>query len=327
MDEDILAELDKKLSNVNLDKTWTKKIGDHEVVFTTLDYVQLTKTKAALEKGGDNTVDEVKRLTLAGSIVGFDGADLSSYRTSGKTLKVRGKDGKAELIDLSEFLYRKIAGWDGEFIDLAFEVFSDIMDGHRKSMVKDIKFENARSAEEELEALEERAASIRQGMGLPPLVPAARLDSDDGEEEGRRESRPPAPELRIPDLEDDAEPAPPGAASFVGDEEDFDPFAAIRSAVAPMARPPAPAPAPAPSSPPASLDVPVPVPSRSPARVPSDASRAVKMIDGVPVPVHVAQPSVSSDVLDSPASRTHADFPSIDVKPSSQNRNPRFRRT
>lgn len=307
MEDDILGEIDRQLSNVNSDKTWARKIGDHEVVFVPLDYVQLGKTKVALSSGEENAIEETKRVTLAGAIVGFDGKDLRPVKERGKTLKAKGKDGKTELVDLSGYLYQKIGGWDGEFIDVAYDVYSDLMESHRKEMTKDVKFENARTPQDELAELEEQAAALRQRLDLPPMIEAKLLDSESGEV-----LPPTLPDEEIASRADEPaeDPVPPGPpASFVGDEEDFDPFHAIRSQVIPAIPKPVPRAAP-------SLDVPVPQPVLGPPLPRQD-----------PPPAYAALPNVADDVLEAPADRRTVEIPRIDRKVAHQSRNPRFHPT
>jgi len=336
MDEDILAELDRQLTNVNLDKYWVRKVGDFELWLTTIDYTQSNRVKKVLE--GEFGLEEAKRVTLSAAIVGVNGSDLRPLRAAGKTIKVRGRDGKTnELVDLPEVIYRKIANWDAEFIDVVFEVYSDIMESHKKDLVKEIVFENAKSPEAELEELEERAAALRERLGKPPLIEAQRLDlGDEPRAEDAGASVPTDEELEglAQAAQDEGSSREP--VSFDGAEEDFDPFAHVKAMRAQQAPPEPQAPAfVAQSAPP---PVPVPVPSAPTSSAPSAIEAALAQrrssapISGAApamvrpaVKAHAAQPSVPSEVLEKGAARIVVDPPKVNPNPATQSKNPRFR--
>lgn len=339
MDEDILAELDRQLTNVNLDKYWVRKIGDFELWLTTIDYTQSNKVKKVLE--GEFGLEEAKRVTLSAAIVGVNGNDLRPLRAVGKTIKVRSRDGKNnELVDLPEVIYRKIANWDAEFIDVVFDVYSDIMESHKKDLVKEIVFENAKSPEAELEELEERAASLRERLGKPPLIEAQRLDLTDEPRTEEGDGSPSAPtDAELEELAQTArqeEGAPKEPVSFTGDEDDFDPFAHVKAMRGPAQAPPDQQQTfVAPSAPP---PVPVPVPSAPASAAPSAIEAAIaQRRASSPIPgaapamvrpavkAHAAQPSVPSEVLEKGAARIVVDPPKVNPNPAAQSKNPRFR--
>lgn len=318
MDEDILAELDRHLTDVNLDKYWVKKVGDFELWLTVIDYVHSNKVKKAIE--GEFGLEEAKRVTLSAAIVGVNGTDLRPLRRLGKTIKVRGKGKNDELVDLPEYVYRKIASWDVEFVDVVFDVYSDIMESHKKDLVKDLVFENAKTDEEELESLEERASSLRMRLGKPPLVEAVRLEdapADDG---------PITPVGEGDEEEAPVEPRKPPSAPSSGesaDPEDFDPFTAV--------------PVPTPVSAPSPLVVPVPHETPAIPTTPSAIDRALAARRGssplrpemaqVQEVARVGQPSVPEEVIEKSSARVVVDRPQVDVPVGQQNRNPRFRRS
>lgn len=331
MDDDFLEELDRRVSNVNLDKYWERKVGDLILWLSPIDYTQQIRVQEALREENPNAIDETKRVTLAGAIVGIGSVDkpvidLRPHRSAGKAMKVRGKDGKTELLDLSEYLYRKIAGWDAELVVLVFDVYADVMASHRQEMVKDVKFENAKDPRQELEELEARVTEMRQGLGMPPLVEAKRLDAEP--EPGPAVSDEPSPVPEKPE-----QPAAPESVSA----EDFDPFEVVapRRQVSPVAASPAPPQVAPPPSPEPERSFPVPVPPESAPVSPIQAELSrrssrpsvVSFVgpDG-PAPAHVAQPSVTPDVLDSPSPRIKVPAPAIDRGAESQSRNPRFSR-
>jgi len=342
-DDDIIAEIDRELSNVNLDKCWKKQIGDLNLWFSTVSYEHSNLAKKSLKE--EFGLEETKRVTLSAAIVGFGETDLREYRITGKKFKVKGKDGKQVFLSLQEFIYSRIANWDAEFVDLAYDVFADLMASHNKDLSKNIVFENARTPLEELEELEERAADMRRTLGLPPLVEAQRLA--DAVEEASQEAPPEEEPVR------DEAPAPSAAdVDYEGAEEDFDPFQAVKRGAARVARPAEPAasdPDPEPVRPPredvsamsddeelpfpkAGASVPVPTPPPAEPRTPSAIesamaarSRSTPLAPGVPT--HVAQPSVPSEVIEKPAAVQVVQPPRFDPKASAQSRNPRFRRT
>lgn len=318
-DLDFLDELDKKVSNINLDIYWERVVGGHKIWLSPIDFAHQMKVKAVLQDNeAKNVLDEIKRITLSGALTSFDGLDFRNKRQLGKIFKIKGMNGrKDELVDFSELLYRKIANWDAEFIDLVFEVFTDLMETHRKEMSKDVVFENSKSPREELEELEMKVAELRIRLKLPPLVEAKKLTEDETSEDF------------VPEESDDesSEESPDESNSV----EEFNPFerrvsveqnSVSTSSTEPLETPPL-----------------QPVPELN--REPSPIERALqKRVGGSPVsltvPVvvppgsrivaHQAQPSVESDVVEAPAQRRVVDPPVIDPKVDRQNVNPRFKR-
>ncbi len=344
MDEDILAQLESTLTNVNLDNYQVRKVGDFELWLAPIDYTQSNKIKKVLE--GEFGLEEAKRVTLSSAIIGVNGMDLRPLRDAGKTIKVKGRDGKSnELVDLPEFVYRKIARWDVEFVDVVFDVYSDIIESHKRRLVKDITFENMRSPEEELSELEEKAASLRERLGKPPLVEARRLDldGDAGEQldSGPEEEPVEDPEARTVSPQEDEPPdlsvrkTPPKAPPTVslGDDDDFDPFEVLKASRQPESPPPIAAAPPISSPIPPSVPVPTPAPARMPA-TPSEIELAMArrnasspLSQSVPdvIRPHLAQPSVPVEVIESAAAPVVVDPPRVNPGSGSQSRNPRFR--
>ena len=317
-DLDFLDELDKKVSNINLDIFWDKIIGGHKVRLSPIDFTHQMKVKAVLQNNNDevnNVLDEIKRITISGALTGFDGLDFQNKRQLGKTFKIKGTNGKKdELVDFSELLYRKLAHWDAEFIDLVFEVFTDLMETHRKEMSKDVVFENSKSPREELEELEMKVSELRMRLKLPPLVEAKKLTEDEvpensEPEESSEESPPDEEEFNPFEKKVSVEPesintgleessvveTPPVSQSTQGSDKELSPIErALQKRV---------------GGPPVSLTVPVVVPP------------------GSRILAHQAQPSVESDVVEAPAQRKVVDPPIIDPRVDRQNVNPRFKRS
>lgn len=349
MDDDFLEELDRRVSNINLDKYWERKFGDLVLWLSPIDYTQQIRVKEVLrQEANPNALEETKRVTLSGAIVGIgsegDVMDLRPKRLAGKVIRIRGKGGKDELVDLPEFLYRKISNWDAEFIDLVFDVYADVLQSHRKTMEKDLRFENLKDPRDELQELEEKAAEIRRDLGLPPTVEAKKLDGtappdveETPAEGGVPESEEPAeavpPADGPPPPPEEPPPDPPPPASIALDPlpetelDDFDPFKTV-SASSPRPQPPAP-----PPESPRSFVVPQP-PAQVRSPIQEELARRTGAapgapvrpgVVGAPVRVHRAQPSVSVDVLESPADRTPVAPPRINPGPEGQSPNPRWR--
>lgn len=328
---DFLDELDAKISNINLDIYWPRTIGGHVLWLSPVDYNHQIKVKEVLQKNeANNVLDEIKRITLSGALTGFDGLDFRNKRQLGKIFKIKGQNGrKDELVDLSELLYRKIANWDAEFVDLVFEVFTDLMESHRKEMSKDVVFENSKSPREELEELEMKAADLRIRLKLPPLVEAKKLTEEEISEGSPEDSG--APEF------DTSEES----SEKISEIEGFDPFAKKVAVQEPTQEP-----------------IQEPVVNRSvieevnsPQFSPeseSEQERDLSPIEralqkrgnqtvSLTVPVAIpsgskviaykAQPSVESDVVEAPAQRKLVDRPVIDPQVDKQNVNPRFKRS
>jgi hypothetical protein len=322
-DLDFLDELDKKVSNINLDIFWDRIIGGHKVRLSPIDFTHQMKVKAVLQNSSNNdevnnVLDEIKRITISGALTGFDGLDFQNKRQAGKTFRIKGTNGKKdELVDFSELLYRKLAHWDAEFIDLVFEVFTDLMETHRKEMSKDVVFENSKSPREELEELEMKVAELRVRLKLPPLVEAKKLTEDE--------------------ISGDSEPedSPEDSIEEELSEEEFDPFKKKVNVESDSVD--------ARLEEPSAVEVPPPFqPTPEQDREPSPIERALqKRVGGPPVslavPVvvppgsriiaHQAQPSVESDVVEAPAQRKVVDPPVIDPRVDRQNVNPRFKRS
>jgi hypothetical protein len=343
MDEDIIADLDRYLSNVNSDKYWPKKVGDLEIWFSTVSYEHSNLAKKSLQQE-EFGLEETKRVILSASIVGVNGLDLRHLRLQDKPIRVKGSDGKTHLLSLQEFIYKRIAKWDDEFVVLAYDVFNDLMISHNKDMAKDLVFENARTPLEELEELEERVANARQKLGLPPLVEATRLADPIVEEDAGIDGSDSAAAPEGLGASEDGEPVeavPPGDVDFVGSEEDFDPFKAVKAGAARVA-PQQPARPPRtdvavleedglPVPPRRSPAVPVPVPPSADPGTPSaielaleQRRRASPLSNGVAA--SPAQPSVPVEVIEKPSARVQVQPPRLDPKVSQQSANPRFRR-
>ncbi len=321
MDENFLQELDKHVSFVNTDKVWKREVGSHVLWISPIDFTQQAKVYEVLQKSpAENSLMETKRTTLANAIVGIDDYDLRPYRYSGKSFKVQRPDGKTEAVDLAGYLYSKMSRWDSEYIDVAFDVFADLMETHKRETVGNLKFDNMKSPREELLELEAKAAVLRERLSLPPLVEkgsdgaSGPLAEDDHEEYDRE-----------------------NVEAESGFDESFNPFEAkvVEEQPEPAPPPPAKSRAPRTIEEPAwpatdvSTAVPVPLPP-GPAMSPIDiamasrqaAPRPVSAFDGIAA--HPATPSVSSDVVEKPAARVVAAPPTVSPSPATQSRNPRF---
>lgn len=229
MDEEFFKQLDEALTDIGADKYWERQIGGHTVWLSPVPFKSQHKINELLtnDELGPNVVGEVKRTTLSYSIVGFDGFDLRPYRDETPRFPiVDHREKKRVKVALHTYLYHKIEDWGTEWIDSAFEVFSDIIESVRKDNLKEVKFENTKDKREELAELEEKVAELRIDLGLPPMV-EVKIGED--EEVVKRPVK----------AKENAEPEPDL------ETEPFNPFRKIPTEAAPVSRPvPAQAPAP-----------------------------------------------------------------------------------
>lgn len=337
MDESFFQELDAHITNVGTDKCWKRRIGGVNVWFSPIPYegqLQANEALASLSKlaetgesddgSGMDAIQETKRITLSHAIVGFDNFDLRKFRFAGPCIpvlqSVGGKE-KQVKVELHKYIRAKIAGWGSDFVDTAFDVFADLMETHKRDIVKDIKFENLKDPKEELAELEMKAAQIRDQLNLPPMVEAEPLGSE-------RSSA----ELEVDDREAsrEIEESHPEAQQA----EDFNPFKPVEPET--DAAPPVEEETVFPERPlpPPVQTVPVPVPGRmegaSPiqrelvSRSQARPAQTVVVPSGTPDDPHSAIPSVPNDVLERPAEKKVVQPPRIDSRPAAQSRNPRF---
>jgi len=308
-------------------------IGGTEIWFSPIPYTAQLKANETIanENLGTAAVQETKRIALSHSIVGFDQFDLRKYRDAGPVFPLivveKEKGGKSVQkdvkVELSKYIYEKLAGWDSELVDTAFDVFADLMESNKKDAVKDVKFENAKDPVDELAEAEARAASLREQLRLPPMVEVSREPA--GEPGGRtREELEEDEPLNAPNF------APPDEGEGEGEDAgpvdpDFNPFQPVQT----EARGPAPEPVRS-----------VPVPEPQPREL-SAIERALEQRGSGPVvarpavPAQVgstsspekpyeATPSVDVGVVEQQGERQVVDPPKIDRKPGGQSRNPRF---
>lgn len=225
MDADFLARMERAITGVGTDKVWKKSILGRTVWFSPIDVTRQAKVVEAIQNPEMGTAawDDAKRVSLAAAVVGMDDMDFRPARDAGPIFAIPARNGAEKKVDLATYIYHKVASWDSDFFDAAYDVFVDLMETHRRECRKDITFENAKDPREELMELEQRAAELRERLKLPHLVEAGSVGTE--EDADRRER-----------LEQDSPPESPSP--------EFDPFAPISTETA--ARPqPAPAPSPA----------------------------------------------------------------------------------
>lgn len=345
MDDDFFEELDRKVSNPVADVSWERTIGGVDIVFAPIDFEHQAKVNETLQRDdlGTQVLQETKRISMAAAIVGVNGMDLR--KLSGKKLIIQGRDGKKKSVDVAGYMYEKMRGWDSEFLDACFSVFADLMDSHRKKLVDAVAFENAKDPREELLELEARAAEIREGLEMPPLVEvgseAARTESDftpEDREELEDQEAPDFDPFEVqPPPEAPPSPAPPQAPSDESlepplediPEEAFQAAArgekpSLSDGIPVQARPEQPyAPPPVPQPPPGKKQEQSPI-QRAIAAREAGPNRVIR--GRVDIKGHKAQPSVEQEVVEHPAERVHTQAPKIDRDPAVQNRNPRFAR-
>lgn len=173
MDENFFKQLDEALTNVGSDKYWERTIGGHVVWLSPVPFKSQHKINELLTNNeiGTNVIGEVKRMTMSYAIVGFDGFDLRPYRNETPQFPAFDPREKKQLkVALHKYLSYKMDEWGTEWVDSAFDVFADIMETIRKDNLKEVKFENARSRQEELAELEEKVRDLRNELEMPPLV-------------------------------------------------------------------------------------------------------------------------------------------------------------
>lgn len=334
MDEAFLQELDAHITNVGTDKCWKRVIGGLEIWFSPIPYTAQIKANETIvnENLGTAAVQETKRIALSHSIVGFDKFDLRKYRNAGPTFPMavteRGRDGesvrKFVKVELSKYIYEKIAGWDSELVDLAFEVFADLMESNKKEAVKDVKFENAKEPADELAELEIRASEIREQLGMPQMVEASGESNELQFEEPGRDLQEQEPS-GLPEQEPERDPEPTQG-------EDFDPFRTVQKPVdrpdpEPVRSVPVPEPQPRKMS---AIDLELERRGQGPVAVQPSVQPAIPAQVGStssPDRPYEAQPSVDVGVVEQQGERKVVDPPKIDRKPGGQSKNPRFNPT
>lgn len=350
MDDDFFEELDRKVSNPAADVSWERTIGGVNIVFAPIDFEHQAKVNETLQRDdlGTQVLQETKRISMAAAIVGVNGVDLR--KLAGKQLTIQGRDGKKKSVDVAGYMYEKMRGWDSEFLDACFSVFADLMESHRKKLVDAVTFENAKDPREELLELEARAAEIREGLGMPPLVEAgseaARTESDftaDDREELEDQEAPDFDPFEVqPPPEAPAAAAPPPAPPRASEDQPGPPsdeipeeaFQAAARGEKPSLSDGVPVPVqPRPEQPYAPPPVPQPPADKKPEQSPIERAMAARqaapnrVIRGrMDIKGHKAQPSVEQEVVEQPAERIHTQPPKIDRDPAVQNRNPRFAR-
>jgi hypothetical protein len=117
-----------------------------------------------------NVINETKRVTLSFSIVGINELDLREYRDNIPRFPGISKDGSKVKVTLDRYIYNKMTYWGAQYIDDVFSVFADLIETDQKENLKNIKFENAKDPESELEELQKKVDELREALGKPRLV-------------------------------------------------------------------------------------------------------------------------------------------------------------
>jgi hypothetical protein len=216
MDADFLKELDDKFSNVGREVIWKKKIGEHTIWFSPPaqdDQMKINETMSD-DSLGIHIFSEVKKRTLAYSIVGIDDLDLTQIKVIGPVKDPKTK--KPVNVPIDKFIYVKVSEWGAQFVDDAFKVFADLMETHEKDNLKDITFENLKDPAVELAEAEARVDELRQqlGVNMPSEAEIAKAAAEELEEEEAEEEsgfdpfKPPEVSVRPPQ-EPEPEPEEP----------------------------------------------------------------------------------------------------------------------
>lgn len=344
MDDTFFQELDAHITNVGTNKCWKRKVGDLEIWFSPIPYTAQLKANETIanEDLGTGAVQETKRVALSHSIVGFDGFDLRKYRDAGPVfpMVITDRDGngrkaqKTVKVDLPKYIYTKIAGWDSELVDVAFQIFADLMESNKRDSMKEVRFENAKDPMDELAEVEARASELRDQLSLPQMVEAADGDGDEEEVPGggraaaSREDLEEDEPLDVPNVPPvEARPPQVQPAQKAGPAEQFDPFRTV-----PQQEPD--------HDPVRSVPIPEPVEGRrlSPIelelqkrgviqpghRSPPSADDRPGAPTSSPDRPYAATPSVDVGIIEQPGERKVVSPPKIDQKIVGQSRNPRF---
>ncbi len=190
---DFIDELEKSISNVGASTVWKRKIGETTLWFSPITLYGQEKVTEFLNSADDASIaviHETKRMSLSHAIVGINEHDLRPYKEGTPALPITGRDGKPTKVSLDKYLHAKIINWSAQFVDDAFSVYADLIESLQKKNLEDIKFENTKSPEEELSELEERVATIRLGLGKPPLVEMKMEEVQESVSPTEQESKP-----------------------------------------------------------------------------------------------------------------------------------------
>ncbi len=342
---DFIAELEKAITNAGADEVWKRTIGDKVLWLSPVQSTGQEKTNEMLANPelGVNVVFESKKITLSHAIVGIGELDLRQYRGGAAVFPILNKEGKPVKVRLEEYIFYKMKGWGGQYVDDVFAVYADLLETHQKNNLKEIRFENAKDPRLELLELETRVAELRSQLGMPPLVeqgsPAARAAKGGGSDDGSGQGSDTGADGEL-------EPAPPkpkaAAKSPVPDDPDFNPFSTVRNDGVPQhvqeaearrdgRRPPAPQPQSVqrpyvPPTAPALEPLPrTPTPEDELFSGPAAGSLGPAEDPVLMRPRAIPLPPVDAgDVIEAPAERVQAPPPRIDSV--QQNVNPRFAR-
>lgn len=230
-DLDFIAELDRDITNLGIEKVWKRTICGYEISFSPISHTSKQKINEIMleQEAGAETLSEAKRLTLSHAIVGIGKHDLKRYHlTEEPVFSIKNREGKTVKVCLSKYLYDKVQDWDDQLFETAFDVYSDLMETHEKESVKDVEFQNMKNPVDELGELMIRVTLLRRQLGLPDLVEAGEQQVA---EEPSVAAAPEAPE------EEPAAPEPvpqrkaPNARAraeeLQQEMEEFDPFKAV----------------------------------------------------------------------------------------------------
>jgi hypothetical protein len=209
--DDLLDKLDESFSYVGTSMLWKTPIGNRVIWMCPISFMGQMHVNEVMsdESLGQNLILETKRVTLSYAIVGIDDLDLTGKRDSFE-FPIKDKSGKVVKTSLQKYIYEKIRGWSGQYVDDAFAVYADLTESHQKENLKEVKFQNARDPRDELSELEEKAADMRRQIGMPELV--EKVDPSIKEEFFKTEGD---------ERKEEAKP--------VMEEEQFDPFKTVKT--------------------------------------------------------------------------------------------------
>ncbi len=188
IDSAFFQEIEDKLSNIgNSDVVWNRKIAGKVFKLSPIPYFSQFKINEMMNSRelGANIMIEIKRITLSYAISGIDNIDFLKFRDFKPSFPQKSKEGKTVSVPLNIMLEGYMKNWGAQLIDDIFTVYSDLMESHQKSNLKDIEFDNVKDPEVELSDLESRVQELRKNLGKPKLVESSGSEEEsESSEEG-----------------------------------------------------------------------------------------------------------------------------------------------
>jgi len=172
IDIQLLEQLDKSISNIGTSVIWKQKIGDITVWLSPISFENQQKITSRISES-DNTMEivfDVKRITLSYAIVGLNDVDLTPYTNEEPNFKIYNKKIKKDVnVPLHTYIYEKIMTWSSEYVDKTFSVYSTLLDSYKDKISTDVKFDDVKDPQDELNELEFRINELRLKLNMKPI--------------------------------------------------------------------------------------------------------------------------------------------------------------